>query len=160
MLERPEGSHLSFLRQKNDGTTTLGIIGSQGKEKKVTLGSLVGQLSDGISCLPPYKEPEANQVKMIDSVTITPFSSFLPSLDSTFATVTFVSKEETQLLTSTYGEDEIGLHYTQSLISFANDNDYVMNMIVSLLEVLTHGQHGKTMHKLKDLQKEKEREKF
>lgn len=155
-LERPEGSHLSFLRQKNDGTTTLGIIGSQGKEKTVTLGSLVGQLSDGISCLPPYKEPEANRVKMIDSVTITPFSSFLPSMDSTFATL---SKEETQLLTSTYGEDEIGLHYTQSLLSFANDNDYVMNMVGSLLEVLTHGQHGKTMHKLKDLQKEKEREK-
>lgn len=149
---KPLGSHLTFFRQKEDGSTTLGIIGCPSSEKTVTIENLVGPLQSGHPSLPPYREPECNRAKPIESITSPPFSSYLPSLDSSNATLT---QEETQLLTSTYGEDEIGLHYSQSLLSFASDNDYVMNMVSSLLEVLTQGKHSNTMHKLKDVQKEK-----
>ncbi|XP_074596247.1 uncharacterized protein LOC141851399 [Brevipalpus obovatus] len=149
---KPLGSHLTFFRQREDGFTTLGIIGCPSSEKTVTIENLVGPLQSGHPSLPPYREPECNRAKPIESITSPPFSSYLPSIDSSNATLT---QEETQLLTSTYGEDEIGLHYSQSLLSFASDNDYVMNMVSSLLEVLTQGKHSSTMHKLKDVQKEK-----
>lgn len=151
-LKKPQGSHLSFFRQKDDGTTTLGIIGCPSDEKVVKIENLVGKLSEGLPCLPSYQEPESNRIKLIDSVPTTQFSSYLPSLDSSNATL---NQEETQLLTSTYGEDELGIHYSQSLLSFANESDYVMNMVGSLLEVLTQGKHSNALSKLKEMQKEK-----
>lgn len=151
-LKKPQGSHLSFLRQKDDGTTTLGIIGCSSDEKVIKIEHLVGKLKEGLPCLPPYQESEANRIKLIDSIPTTQFSSYLPSLDSSNATL---NQEESQLLTSTYGEDELGIHYSQSLLSFANESDYVMNMVSSLLEVLTQGKHSSTMNKLKEMQKEK-----
>ncbi|XP_015784599.1 bromodomain-containing protein 7-like [Tetranychus urticae] len=138
-----KGSHLSILRPKNDGTTTLKII-SEVKEKPVTLGSLVGPLSDGLFDLPPYKEPEENLVNLIDSVPTEPFSSFLPSWDSSYATL---SQEETRTLIEAFGDDDVCFQYTHSILSFSDGNDLAMNMADRIIKTLTDKQ-GKELEEL------------
>ncbi|RWS04006.1 bromodomain-containing protein 7-like isoform X3 [Dinothrombium tinctorium] len=146
-LERPKGAHLSFLRQREDGTTTLAILGNQSEERVVNIESLVGKVTDGISSLPTFKEDESNLVKAIQSADTPPFSSYLPSLDSSNATL---SQEETSMLLSAYGEDELGVQYAQSLLQFSADSDFALNMVDNLLDVLTHGQHSKVLKTLKE----------
>lgn len=152
-LQRPNGSHLSFLRQRNDGTTTLSIVGSYGPEKVVNLEALTGRLQEGTAVLPPYKEPDSTRLRPIESLPTTPFSSHLPTLDSTNANLT---EEQTSLLLSTYGDDELGLQYAQSLQQFASDTDYVVHLVDSLLDALTHGQHTKTATKLRELKEQQQ----
>lgn len=163
-LKRPINTHLSYLHQENDGTTKLKVIGSEDcteqKDKTVTLGSLVGQLPDGISSLPPYKEPEGDRVNLGNPVDTEPFSSFLPSVDSSGATL---SEQETQLLRDTYG-DEKGYEFIKSIVTFAKDSDYALDEVDELLEKITEGEHSKTMSMMKDFQittneEEKEKEK-
>ena len=152
-LKKPQGSHLSFLRQLDDGTTTLGILGNTSCEKMITLESLVGKLSEGSCSLAPFKESESNKIKPIQSVNTLPFSSYLPAIDSLHSNL---NEEETSLLLATYGDDELSLQYSQSLLQFASGNDYALHMVDSLLDVLTQGQHSKTLNKLKEVQKEQQ----
>jgi len=152
-LEKPQGSHLSFLRQQEDGTTTLGILGNTSCEKVVKLESLVGKLTEGTASLATFEESESNKIKPIQSVHTLPFSSYLPSIDSLHSNL---NQEETSLLLATYGDDELSLQYSQSLLQFASGNDYALHMVDSLLDVLTQGQHSKTLNKLKEVQKEQQ----
>lgn len=139
-LERPNGAHFSFLRQRPDGSTTLSVIGNHKYEHNVNLEAMVGRLAEGTAALAPYKEPETNLIKPIESLNESPFCSYLPSFDSSKATI---NEEESRLLLSTYGDDEIGLQYAQSISQYARDADYVLHLVDSLLDILTHGQHQK-----------------
>ena len=147
---KPKGSKYTLLRQLDDGTTSLAIVGSTingyQEEKYVNLESLVGKLKDGTPHLPAYKESELNLAKPIEILESSPFSSYLPSSDSTKSNLT---DKESSLLLSTYGDD-IGLSYSQSLLKFASDSDYVLTMVDSLLDALTNGQHTKVMNDLKE----------
>lgn len=55
-LQRPNGAHYTLMRQLNDGTTSLAIVGSSvngyQEEKYVNLESIVGKLSEGAPHLP------------------------------------------------------------------------------------------------------------
>lgn len=84
-------------------------------------------------------------MKTIEPLTVSPFSSYLPCTDSSKSNL---NEKESALLLSSYG-DEVGLGYSESLLKFAADSDYVLNMVDSLLDALTNGQHSKTMEELK-----------
>lgn len=151
-LARPAGVHFSILRQREDGSTSLAIVGSHpGPERILRLEDLVGRLTDGLPYLQPYKEPDRNRVNPVETIDTPPFSSYLPSIDSCKANI---SREESSLLLSTYGEDELATEYAQSLLHFAGDSEYVLGMADSLLDVLTQGQHSKGLAQLKQLQTE------
>ena len=149
-LAKPNGSHYTLLRQLDDGTTTLAIVGSNVNgyqdEKYVNLESMVGKLNEGAPHLPGFKESELNTVRPIEAIETSPFSSYLPNSDSSKANLT---GKESSLLLSTYG-DEIGLAYSHSLLKFASGSDYVLTMVDSLLDALTNGQHTKLMDELKE----------
>lgn len=147
-LQRPNGAHLSFLRQRNDGSTSLGIVGAPASsEQEVKLEDLVTRLTEGSSYLCEFKEPESNRVRPIEALETAPFASYLPSFDSTRSNM---SKEDSALLTATYGEDELGVQFSSSVMQFATESDYIINMVDSLLDVLTHGQHSKAAQKVKE----------
>lgn len=146
-LERPKGTNFSFLRQRNDGSTTLSILGNYQYEQTVNLEQLVGKLQEGTASLNSFVEHEINRVKPFESISEGPFGSYLPSLDSSKATL---NEQDSALLLSAYGDDELGLQYAQSLTQYAQDADYVLHLVDSLLDVLTHGQHTKIATKLKE----------
>ena len=142
-LHKPNGVHYSCLRQKKDGSTTLSIIGANPPmDRYLKIDDLVGKLPEGTPFLPTFKEPESNKVRPIESRDVGPFGSYLPSLDSSRATL---SKEESALILSVYGDEETGVPYAKSLMSFAGDSEYLIRMTDGLLDVLTQGQHSKEM---------------
>lgn len=147
-LKKPN-SKFGFLRQMPDGSTTLAILnpdcGANGpKEMKVNLEMLVGKLAHGTGALMDFKDDIKNIARPINYLNYGTYSTYAPHYDSTFANL---SKEESDLVYSTYG-DELGVQYAESLLSFAKDCDYVMDMVDNLLDVLTSGEHSKTVRVL------------
>lgn len=149
-LQRPYGAHLSMLRQRNDGSTSLSIVGTPEyitAERTVCIEDLVGRLHEGSTHLCAFKEIVENRVRPVEALHLPPFASYLPSVDSSKANI---SAEDTALIMSTYGEDEVGLQYAQSLLQFTCDSDYMTSLVDNLLNVLTHGQHLKLNAKIKE----------
>lgn len=145
---RPQGAHFSFLRQQADGSTTLAIVGAPAEaERAISINDLVSKLPEGTPYLPSYNEPDSNKIAPVESVETMPFSSYLPSLDSLKSKLT---QEETSLLLSAYGDEEIGIPYTQSVLDFAGDSEYLIQMVDNLLEILTQGQHSKVLTHIKN----------
>lgn len=140
-------SKFGFLRQMDDGSTTLAILNPDcgslkgPKEIKVNLEMLVGKLAHGTGTLMDFKDDIKNIARPINYLNYGTYSTYAPHYDSTFANL---SKEESDLVYSTYG-DELGVQYAESLLSFAKDCDYVMDMVDNLLDVLTSGEHSKTV---------------
>lgn len=130
---------MGFLRQKKDGTTTLNIlIGGDGvidgtNEKPISLGALTGKLACGTGQLQGFKEDRRNIVKSNKPLYYGAFGSYAPSFDSTFANL---SKEESELVLQTYG-DENAVQYAESILDFTKDCDYTLQMVDSLLDILT-----------------------
>lgn len=112
---------------------------------------------------------------LIDFFTVKPlyygaFGSYAPSYDSTFANL---SKDESELVYNTYGDEtgyqyaercefRICLHFSKiiniflsknSILDFARDSDYALHMVDELLDVLTGGEHSKTVAALPPRQK-------
>lgn len=67
-------------------------------------------------------------------------SSYAPSYDSAFSNI---SKEESDLVYQTYGS-ESSVQYAESIQDFVKDSDYASQLIDSLLDLLTGGEHSKT----------------
>ncbi|XP_022648096.1 bromodomain-containing protein DDB_G0270170-like isoform X3 [Varroa jacobsoni] len=150
----------AFLLQNDDGSATLSIlnpdvtltdkyVGLRPAElpvppQKVDLEMLVGKLPYGMSSLVDFKD-EARSVAKPINYTVNesgpPFSTFAPHYDSSFSNLT---KVESDLVYQTYG-DELGVQYADSIMHFAKDCDYLMNMVDNLLDTLTGGQHSKTL---------------
>ncbi|KFM63903.1 Bromodomain-containing protein 7, partial [Stegodyphus mimosarum] len=154
-LKRPN-SKFGFLRQNENGTTTLAIIHpkSGDREMKVNLEMLTGKVSQGTGTIVGFKEDSKNIIKPVHYTSYGSYSSYAPHYDSTFSNL---SKEESDLVLSTYG-DELGLQYADSLTSFAKDNDYVLHMVDNILDSLTGGEHSKTVKILEEKRKVREEE--
>ncbi|XP_052816064.1 bromodomain-containing protein 7-like [Mya arenaria] len=159
---KPNKTKLSFLRKRDDGTTSLtvlntdndGIVGEN--ERIISLGALTGKLTTGTGSIAGFKEDKRNRASQISYLTYGPFSSHAPTYDTSFANI---SKEESDLLLSTYG-DEAGLQYSQSVQKFVEDAEEDCTKIVDrLLDVLTKGQHTATMQQIKELRKQDDEEK-
>nr|SVE89198.1 EOG090X04G3 [Daphnia sinensis] len=138
---------MGFLRQRKDGTTSLAILtpcnpGAQPgtTEVPVTLGALTGKVQPGPGTgqLMGFREDRRNQVKPVKPLYYGPFGSYAPSYDSTFSNLT---KEESDLILSTYGE-ETGVPYAESILDFVRDCDYALHIADDLLNLMTHGEHS------------------
>lgn len=158
-LRRPN-SKFGFLRQQNDGSTTLAILnagnGKDGarEERKVTLEMLVGKLQHGTGTLASFKEDKRNIGKPVKYLNYGNYGTYAPTYDSTFANLT---KEESDLLYSTYG-DETGVQYAESLLNFARDCDFASEMADNLLNLLTDGEHSRAMKTIDSRKKRQENE--
>ncbi|XP_053402516.1 bromodomain-containing protein 7-like [Mercenaria mercenaria] len=148
---------LSFLRKRDDGTTSLTVINSDNdgivgeNERIISLGALTGKLTSGTGSIAGFKEDKRNKANQLHYLTYGPFSSHAPMYDTSFSNI---SKEESDLLLSTYG-DESGVQYAQSVMKFVEDAEEDCTRIVdSLLDVLTKGQHTLTMKQIQQKRKE------
>lgn len=152
---------MGFLRQKKDGTTTLNIlVGGDGvvpgtiNERPVSLGVLTGKISEGSGSLQGFREDRRNVVKPVKPLYYGAFGTYAPSFDSTFANL---SKEETDLVFTTYGSDT-AVQYAESILDFAKDCDYTLRLVDNLLDLLTGGEHTKTKKNLDEKKKLKDEE--
>jgi len=143
------GSHMGFLRQRPDGTTSLNIItGETGvipgteKDRPVLLGSLLGKVKQGTGSIQGFREDRRNVSKAVYPLYYGAYSSHGPTYDSTFANLT---KEETELIYNTYG-DNVGVQYAESILNFSRNCDYAMFIVDHLLDILTGNEHRKTSH--------------
>jgi len=140
---RKPGSQMGFLRQKQDGTTSLAFVtpvdGAAG-ERAVTLGQLIGRVKNGASALQGFKEDRRNGAKAFNPIYYGAFSSYGPAYDSTFANLT---KQETELVYSTYGDD-VGVAYAESIKNFSKNCEYATFIVDHLLDILTGNEHKKT----------------
>ncbi|KAG8240253.1 hypothetical protein J437_LFUL004713 [Ladona fulva] len=138
--------------KRKDGTTSLAVlIPSDGvapgtNEKPVSLGALVGKLTHGTGQLQGFREDRRNAAKTVKPLYYGSFGSYAPSYDSTFANLT---KEESDLVYSTYG-DETAVQYAESILDFAKDCDYALKMVDNLLDIVTGGEHRRTMRILEE----------
>ncbi|XP_063439065.1 bromodomain-containing protein 7-like [Mytilus trossulus] len=153
---RESKSRFGFLRKKDDGTTSMVLLNPDNdgivskNERVISIGSLIGKLGQGGGSLAGYKEDKRNRVTTGQYLNYGPFGTYAPQYDSTFANMT---KEETDILLSTYG-DETGVGYAKSVMSFVESGgDYAIAMVDNLLDILTKGEHAKTkilQQKMKD----------
>ncbi|XP_010374675.2 bromodomain-containing protein 7 isoform X1 [Rhinopithecus roxellana] len=148
LTRRLVNSQCEFERRKPDGTTTLGllhpvdpIVGEPGY-CPVRLGMTTGRLQSGVNTLQGFKEDKRNKVTPVLYLNYGPYSSYAPHYDSTFANI---SKDDSDLIYSTYGEDS-DLPGDFSIHEFlATCQDYPYVMADSLLDVLTKGGHSRTL---------------
>ncbi|CAH1963535.1 unnamed protein product [Acanthoscelides obtectus] len=145
-------SGMGFLKPKKDGTTHLNIlVGGDGvipgtRKRPVLLGQLCGKVTDGTSQLQGFREDRRNVAKPVKPLYYGAFGSYAPSYDSAFANL---SKEESDLVYSTYGSDT-AVQYAESIQDFAKESDYATHLVDSLLDLLTGGDHSRTRKVLED----------
>ncbi|XP_036201027.1 bromodomain-containing protein 7 isoform X2 [Myotis myotis] len=149
LTRRLVNSQCEFERRKPDGTTTLGllhpvdpIVGEPGY-CPVRLGMTTGRLQSGVNTLQGFKEDKRNKVAPVLYLNYGPYSSYAPHYDSTFANI---SKDDSDLIYSAYGEDDCDIPSDFSIHEFlATCQDYPYVMADSLLDVLTKGGHSRSL---------------
>uniref|UniRef100_A0A803Y9D7 Bromo domain-containing protein n=1 Tax=Meleagris gallopavo TaxID=9103 RepID=A0A803Y9D7_MELGA len=150
LTRRLANSQCEFERRKPDGTTTLGLLNpvdlTAGEPGycPVKLGMTAGRLQSGVNTLQGFKEDKRNKVTPVTYLNYGPYSSYAPTYDSTFANI---SKEDSDLIYSTYGEDSNQGSF--SIHEFLmKSQDYPFLMADSLLDVLTKGGHSRSLREL------------
>ncbi|XP_028357561.1 bromodomain-containing protein 7 isoform X2 [Phyllostomus discolor] len=152
LTRRLAHSQCEFERRKPDGTTTLGllhpadpVVGEPGY-CPVRLGMTTGRLQSGVNTLQGFKEDKRNRVTPVLYLNYGPYSSYAPHYDSTFANI---SKDDSDLIYSTYGDDDSDVSSDFSVHEFlATCQDYPYVMADSLLDVLTKGGHSRALQEL------------
>ncbi|KAK7170358.1 hypothetical protein R3I94_000549 [Phoxinus phoxinus] len=141
---------LEFERRTSDGSTTLGILNpadlSAGDPGycPVKLGMMGGRLQSGINTLQGFKEDKRNMVTPVAYMNYLygPFSSYAPTYDSSFANV---SKEDSDLIYSFYGEDN-SQPESESVADFlAKSEEHMSRLADNILDALTSGEHSKQL---------------
>ncbi|NXT81517.1 BRD7 protein, partial [Zapornia atra] len=153
LTRRLANSQCEFERRKPDGTTTLGLLNpvdlTAGEPGycPVKLGMTAGRLQSGVNTLQGFKEDKRNKpccYSLVTYLNYGPYSSYAPTYDSTFANI---SKEDSDLIYSTYGEDSNPGSF--SIHEFLmKSQDYPFLMADSLLDVLTKGGHSRALREL------------
>ena len=154
-LNKKKAHSMGFLRTHTDGTTSMKILipsenGIPEKTKK--LGEFTGKLQKGTGLLQSFREDRRNIVKLPKALDYGSFSSFAPTFDSRF---TNLSVEETEMILNTYGDDN-GANYATSIGRFTNDSVYGNTLANRLLDLLTSGEHSKTMETLMESENRKQ----
>lgn len=157
-LNKKRAHSMGFLRSHTDGTTSMTILvptenGIPEKTKK--LGDFTGRLQKGTGLLQSFREDRRNIVKLPKALDYGSFSSFAPTFDTRF---TNLSKEETELMLNTYG-DENAVNYSTSIGRFTKDSGYGNTLANRLLDLLTNGEHSKTMEVLMESEHVKQAQK-
>lgn len=154
-LHKKRAHSMGFLRSRADGTTSMTILvpsenGIPEKTKK--LGEFTGKLQKGTGLLQSFREDRRNIVKLPKILDYGSFSSFAPTFDSRFSNLT---KDETEMMLNTYG-DENAINYATSIGRFTNDSLYGSTLANRLLDLLTNGDHSKTMEALMESEQVKQ----
>nr|XP_034973080.1 bromodomain-containing protein 7 isoform X2 [Zootoca vivipara] len=164
LTKRPANAQCEFERRKPDGTTTLGLLNPAENNTGVVelghgsakLGVTAGRLQSGVNTLQGFKEDKRNKVTPVLYLNYGPFSSYAPAYDSTFANI---SKDDSDLIYSTYGEDSNQGNFNINEF-LAKSQDYPYVMADSLLDVLTQGRHSLSLRELEKLQPAEEAERL
>ncbi|KAG6445974.1 bromodomain-containing protein 7 isoform X2 [Manduca sexta] len=113
----------AFPRMDSEGKTTLRLVTNtvegSGDDKPLTLGRYIGKLTQGTGSLHTPREDRRNTAKGVKPLYYGPFSSYAPSYDGTFATLT---KEESHLLYHTL-PSETG-QGNEEMLRFAPDSPW------------------------------------
>ncbi|XP_052748871.1 bromodomain-containing protein 7-like isoform X3 [Galleria mellonella] len=113
----------AFPRMDAEGKTTLCLVThtveGTGEDKPLTLGRYIGKLTQGTGSLHTPREDRRNLAKGVKPLNYGPFSSYAPSYDGTFATLT---KEESHLIYHTL-PSETG-QGNEELLRFAPDSPW------------------------------------
>uniref|UniRef100_T1GWM6 Bromo domain-containing protein n=1 Tax=Megaselia scalaris TaxID=36166 RepID=T1GWM6_MEGSC len=147
LTAQQKANKMGFLRQNKDGTTSMKILlrnENDGPERVVLLGEMVGKLKEGTGQLIGHREDPRNKAKMVKPLNYGSFSSFAPIFDSRFSNL---SKEESELVRQTYGDEE-SADYAESIMEFTKDSSYASRLANGLLDLLTQGEHSKTISEL------------
>lgn len=158
LFSKKKATNMGFLRTHNDGTTSLQILvqnDNNAPERMPTLSAFVGRLPQGTGQLQGFREDRRNSAKTVKTLDYGAFSSYAPIFDSRFSNLT---KEETDLILNTYG-DENGGHYSDSITKFSKDSSYASTLANRLLDLLTCGEHSKTMETLTENENQKQTQK-
>ncbi|XP_017105456.2 bromodomain-containing protein 7 [Drosophila bipectinata] len=151
-LNSKKNAHkMGFIRQTKDGSTTLNLLikeENEGPERVVTIGDLVGKLQTGSTQLQVRQVDKRNALKTVKPLSYGAFASFAPTFDSRFSTL---SAEETQLVLRTYG-DASSAEYAESILQFTKDSSYGTTIANGLLDILTNGEHSKSLEELYNMQ--------
>ncbi|XP_034973081.2 bromodomain-containing protein 7 isoform X4 [Zootoca vivipara] len=162
LTKRPANAQCEFERRKPDGTTTLGLLNPAENNTgelghgSAKLGVTAGRLQSGVNTLQGFKEDKRNKVTPVLYLNYGPFSSYAPAYDSTFANI---SKDDSDLIYSTYGEDSNQGNFNINEF-LAKSQDYPYVMADSLLDVLTQGRHSLSLRELEKLQPAEEAERL
>ncbi|XP_075934184.1 bromodomain-containing protein 7 [Anarhichas minor] len=139
---------LEFARRKSDGSTTMAILNSADPSAgdagycPVKLGMMSNRLQSGVNSLQGFREDKRNRITPVSYVNYGPFTSYAPTYDSSFANV---SKEDSDLVFSLYGEESQPLG-SDSLSKFlAKSDEYVYKLADNVLDAMTNGEHSKTL---------------
>ncbi|XP_073515462.1 bromodomain-containing protein 7 [Phyllobates terribilis] len=138
-------SQLEFERRKADGTTTLALLNTaetalESGQGTAILGSSGGRLQSGVNSLQGFKEDKRNKVTPILYLNYGPFTSYAPSYDSTFANI---SKDDSDLIYTTYGEDP-NLQGTFSMQDFLeNSKSQPYGMADCMLDAFSDGAYSR-----------------
>uniref|UniRef100_A0A8C6XVT1 Bromodomain containing 7 n=1 Tax=Naja naja TaxID=35670 RepID=A0A8C6XVT1_NAJNA len=162
LTKRSANTQCEFERRKPDGTTTLGLLtpvenmAAEMGYSSMRLGATAGRLQSGVNTLQGFKEDKRNKVTPVMYLNYGPFSSYAPAYDSTFANI---GKDDSDLIYSTYGEDSNpGIFNINEFL--AKSHDLPGLMTDSLLDVLTQGEHSRTLRELETLQTTEETERL
>lgn len=145
---------MGFIRQNKEGTTTMKILldsENDTPERVISLGAFTGKLQQGTGQLQAFREDRRNIAKIVKPLNYGAFSSFAPVYDSRFSNL---SKEETELVLNTYG-DETAVQYAESITEFSKDSLYAGTLANGLLDILTGGEHRKSMGVLIESQRQR-----
>ncbi|XP_049906029.1 bromodomain-containing protein 7 isoform X1 [Epinephelus moara] len=139
---------LEFARRKSDGSTTLAILNPADPSAgdvgycPVKLGMMSNRLQSGVNTLQGFREDKRNRITPVSYVNYGPFTSYAPTYDSSYANV---SKEDSDLIYSLYGE-ESSPQGSDSLSDFlAKSDEYVYKLADNILDAMTNGEHSKTL---------------
>lgn len=149
LTAKPANSKFGFLRQTEDGSTSLSILTHthcddvRGPgETRANLETLVGKLAHGTGTLINVKDRIKDIARPVDYLDHGPYSTYAPHYDSALANL---SKQESDLVYLTYG-DEPREQRAETLPSFAKDWDTIPDMVCSLFdEPATGEQQTKTV---------------
>ncbi|KAF4111034.1 bromodomain-containing protein 7 [Onychostoma macrolepis] len=139
---------LEFERRKSDGSTTLGILNPADLNAgdpgycPVKLGMMGGRLQTGINTLQGFKEDKRNMVTPVAYMNYGPFSSYAPTYDSSFANI---SKEDSDLIYSFYGEDNSQPESESITDYLAKSEEHMSRLADNVLDALTSGEHSRQL---------------
>ncbi|XP_028330977.1 bromodomain-containing protein 7 [Gouania willdenowi] len=141
-------SDVEFVRRKSDGSTTLAFLNPADLSVgdvgycPVKLGMMSKRLQSGVNALQGFREDKRNRICPVSYVNYSPFTSYAPTYDSSFANI---SKDDSDLIYSFYGE-ESSLQGSDSLSEFLSKPDeYIYKLADNLLDAMTNGEHSKAL---------------
>ncbi|KAJ1083395.1 hypothetical protein NDU88_003554 [Pleurodeles waltl] len=147
LTRRAVNSELEFERRRSDGTTTLGVLipsdpATDFGHGCVKLGIAAGRLQSGVNTLQGFKEDKRNKVTPVAYLNYGPFSTYAPDNDSTLANI---SKDDSDLIYMTYGEEPNlqGYFSVDDFLAKAQDHPY--GMADCLLDAFTNGEHSRSL---------------